>query len=74
VLALLIAGFARDAYAYIDPGILTVLYQIGYVALFGALTTVVFTPYRFIKALLQKLSGRRPEPPAADDASSRIVR
>jgi hypothetical protein len=58
LLGVWIAGLASPAYAYVDPGILTVLYQMIYVAGFGILAAVVFAPYRYLKSVWRELLGR----------------
>ena len=55
--------------AYIDPGSFGVIAQVGYVALFGALSALLFF-FRPIKALFYRLTGREPEPCGTDSLDS----
>ncbi len=52
----------RDAHAYVDPGIVGVLFQYIYVAAFGLLTLLFVRPVRMVKnafkRLRTKLGGR----------------
>jgi hypothetical protein len=73
IFAALLLSLPSPALAYIDPGILTVLYQVVYVSVFGFLAIFIFTPYRYMKGLLQKLFGNasaeRDESDSADTCS-----
>jgi len=65
--------WARPAHAYIDPGVVGVLYQSAYAAIFGLLALFVFRPIHAIKAMLRKRRGL-PEPDgAAPDAAPRAA-
>ncbi len=46
------------AVAYVDPGILGALFQMGYVALFGLLTVVFFRPWGYLKSKYRRLRGQ----------------
>jgi hypothetical protein len=54
--------FPRNAHAYVDPGIVGVLFQYIYVAAFGLLTLLFVRPVRAVKnafrRLRSKLGGR----------------
>lgn len=62
ILALLVP--ARSAHAYVDPGILSVLFQGLYVAVFGAATAFIFRPWNYLKSVFGK---RKPGPQAAPE-------
>ena len=47
------------AYAYVDPGILSVLYQAAYALVFGALAALVLRPWQYLKAIFARLTGRQ---------------
>ncbi len=52
------------AHAYVDPGFLSVLHQIAYVAIFGALSAVIFKPWRLLKSRFKKFSSsKHPDEP-----------
>lgn len=46
------------ALAYIDPGILGVLYQAAYALIFGTFVALVFRPWQYLKGLFGRLTGR----------------
>ncbi len=52
VLALLL--MPRTAYAYVDPGILSVLFQGLYVAVFGVAAAFIFRPWNYLKSVFKK--------------------
>jgi hypothetical protein len=57
----LLAGLllvSSPAYAYIDPGILGVLYQAAYALIFGAFVALVLRPWQYLKGVFARLSGR----------------
>jgi hypothetical protein len=57
----LVAGLvliSSPAYAYIDPGILGVLYQAAYALVFGAFVALVLRPWQYMKGIFAKLTGR----------------
>ena len=60
ILALLLP--AKTAYAYVDPGILSVLFQGLYVAVFGAAAAFIFKPWNYLKSVFRK---GKPDPQAA---------
>ena len=43
-----------SAYAYIDPGILAVLYQLGYALVLGAFAAFILRPWAWFKSLFQR--------------------
>jgi hypothetical protein len=45
----------RDAHAYVDPGIVAVLFQYIYVAVFGLLTLLFVRPVRMVKNAFRRL-------------------
>jgi hypothetical protein len=49
---------SSPAYAYIDPGILGVLYQAAYALVFGAFVALVLRPWQYLKGVFARLSGR----------------
>ncbi len=54
VLALLLwASWSSDAYAYVDPGIISSLFQLAYITIFGLMAFFIFRPIEFIKRLLK---------------------
>ena len=48
------------AHAYIDPGILGMIYQALYVVVLGGFATFVLKPWRFIKARFGKGAAEQP--------------
>jgi hypothetical protein len=52
VLALLL--MPRTAQAYVDPGILSVLFQGLYVAVFGVAAAYILRPWTYLKSLFKK--------------------
>jgi hypothetical protein len=46
------------AHAYIDPGILGILYQAAYALIFGTFVALVLRPWQYLKGLYGKLTGR----------------
>jgi hypothetical protein len=63
---------SRPAYAYIDPGILGVLYQAAYALVFGAFVAIVIRPWQYIKGAFARLTGRKQASPS-DDAKRAAV-
>jgi nitrate reductase NapE component len=59
VLVLAIVFFPRVAYAYVDPGFLSILFQLVYVFIFGTLATLIFKPWRYIKSLFKTSSSKK---------------
>jgi len=49
-LALLVLLCPAAAEAYVDPGLISVLYQFLYVAVFGTLASLVFKPWRYVRS------------------------
>ena len=47
------------AYAYVDPGVLGVLYQAAYALVFGALAAFVLRPWQYLKSLFARLTGQK---------------
>jgi hypothetical protein len=59
--AVLLAGFlliSSPAYAYIDPGILGVLYQAAYALIFGTFLALVIRPWQYLKGVFGRITGR----------------
>jgi len=56
---------SSPAYAYIDPGILGILYQAAYALVFGAFVALVLRPWQYLKGIFARFSGR----PAGDGRS-----
>ncbi len=52
VLALLL--IPRTAQAYVDPGIMSVLFQALYVVFFGAAAAFILRPWAYLKSLFKK--------------------
>lgn len=46
--------FPKPAYAYVDPGIIAVLFQYIYVVVFGFLAVLFLKPTQYIKSLFKK--------------------
>lgn len=49
--------FPKVAYAYVDPGILPIVYQALYALIFGAVTMFILRPWGYLKSKF----GRREE-------------
>jgi len=63
------------AFAYVDPGIVPALLQLGYVAIFGALSFLILRPMGFIRTLIGRVRGRvaparRPEDATGTDPAT----
>ncbi len=58
VLVLAIVLFPSVAHAYVDPGFLSMLFQLIYVFIFGTLATFIFKPWRYMKSLFKKSSSK----------------
>ena len=56
VCLLLIFGvlYPETALAYVDPGIVSLLFQTLYVAVFGAAAAFIFKPWNFLKSRFKK--------------------
>jgi len=50
--------FPDNAHAYVDPGIVGVLFQYAYVAVFGLLTLLFVRPVRMVKNAFKRLKMR----------------
>ena len=61
----IVLGLPKVAFAYVDPGILSVLYQAIYVVVFGAVATFIFKPWNYVKSLF-----RKPKPDAQSPQES----
>lgn len=59
VLVVLFVVTPTLAWAYVDPGILGVLYQLVYVFFFGTLVAWLLRPWRYLKVLFER-TFRRP--------------
>ena len=57
-----------NAFAYIDPGILAVLYQVGYALVLGAFAAFVLRPWAWLKSLFQR---KKPEDNPAEGHGQR---
>lgn len=44
----------QDAWAYIDPGIISALYQSGYALVLGILAAWVFKPWQYLKSRFKR--------------------
>lgn len=56
-LAVLVLAFflpARTAHAYVDPGVLSILFQALYVTVFGAAAAFIFRPWNYLKSVFKK--------------------
>lgn len=51
---LAIISYNSNAHAYVDPGIVGVMFQYVYALIFGAVFIVFVRPIKYIKQLLQK--------------------
>ena len=67
---LLIIALPSPVLAYVDPGILAVLYQAIYVFIFGSLVAWVLRPWNYVKGLLDRFRKRTPRSHAADSNES----
>jgi len=72
VLFLGIVLFPSVAYAYVDPGFLSMLFQLIYVFIFGTLATLIFKPWRYIKSLF-KTSSSKKEPESENESQERDI-
>ncbi len=59
VLVLAIVFFPSVGYAYVDPGFLSMLFQLIYVFIFGTLATLIFKPWRYIKSFFKASSSKK---------------
>jgi hypothetical protein len=41
-------------FAYVDPGLISSLYQVLYVVIFGAVSTWIIAPWKYIKSLFKR--------------------
>ncbi len=61
VIALILGAWSGPAHAYVDPGILSTLYQALYALVFGAAAAWIMRPWAWLKSLLpgqrRKLDG-----------------
>lgn len=53
----------KGAQAYVDPGVVAVLYQLGYLALFALATTFILRPWAYLKSLVRRARGLEEPPP-----------
>ena len=49
--------YPGTAYAYIDPGIMGILYQMAYAILFGGAVAWVLKPWRYLKSFVSRWKG-----------------
>ena len=67
-------GLTGSAFAYVDPGILAVLYQIGYAVVLGIIATFFIRPWAWLKSLFStKKSEKNPaekRPEESDQSKS----
>ncbi len=59
LLLFFVFALGKASYAYIDPGTLGVVYQVGYLIFYGIVGIFLFF-FRPIKALFLKIIGREP--------------
>ena len=52
-----VVAIESNAYAYVDPGLISSLYQALYIAIFGVAMGVVVKPARFFMGLVQKFKS-----------------
>jgi hypothetical protein len=70
---LLIPFYPEAAYAYVDPGFITALYQLAYVLIFGVLATFILNPWRSLKTwFLSVFSKSNAKDPVSLKRSIRI--
>jgi len=50
------------ALAYVDPGILSALYQTAYIAIFAVITAFILRPWSFVKSRFSRLFGKKQSP------------
>jgi hypothetical protein len=48
----------KPAYAYVDPGIVGVLFQYIYVVVFGVLSVWFLRPFKYFKNLFKRIKSR----------------
>ena len=68
----LLAGLlliSSPAYAYIDPGILGVLYQAAYALIFGTFIALVMRPWQYLKGIFGRITGRSGDSATRTDAA-----
>ena len=58
------------AFAYVDPGILGMLYQTLYVLVFGVLATWVFKPWQYIRKLFRRSDEPKFPPESSEKAQT----
>lgn len=66
----IVVGFPKVAWAYVDPGIVAILYQAIYVAVFGALAAFIFKPWNYLKSFFQKSKPKAQTPQEPDSTDS----
>ncbi len=49
---------STPALAYVDPGVLAVLFQMGYALLFGAFAFFILRPWNYLKGLARSIFKR----------------
>lgn len=49
---------SSPAYAYVDPGLLGVLYQAAYALIFGTFIALIVRPWHYIKTIFGRVTGR----------------
>ena len=54
IVLIVIVTVPGTAYAYVDPGIISMLYQILYIFIFGAISLLIFRPWGYLKSLFKK--------------------
>ena len=47
-------GLTRAAFAYVDPGILSVVYQAAYALFFGFAAAFILRPWNWLKSIFSK--------------------
>jgi hypothetical protein len=63
---LIILTLPRPLFAYVDPGIIGMLFQAGFAIIFGFLLVIVTKPFKMIRSLYRKLRGIKSEPDEND--------
>ena len=56
-------GLTGSAFAYVDPGILAVLYQLGYALILGIIATLFIRPWAWLKS---RFSSKKAEESPAE--------
>lgn len=56
LLIFVVAILPTPALAYVDPGVLAVVYQLAYAFIFGAFTLFILRPWNYVRGLFRRSS------------------